>query len=464
MDKQILNNKRHVHFIGIGGSGMYPLAQILHSQGYFITGSDNNETETLQAVRKMGIEVFLGQRAENINGADLIVHTAAIMADNPELIAAKSSGLPVLERSELLGIITEMYSNAVCVSGTHGKTTSSSMITQILVEQGMDISAVIGGKLPIINGSGISGKSDIMICEACEFCDHYLNLSPDICVILNVDADHLDYFGTLENIIKSFNKFASNATKAVIVNGDDENSMKAIIGIPEKLEVITFGLTEKNNWYAENIRHIGGLETVFTLMHDGNFVCDITLNVPGTHNILNAVASAAAAFYVGSTVDGVCKGLEDFRGAGRRFDKYGEVNGVTVIDDYAHHPAEISVTLKAAMELGYNRVWAVHQPFTFSRTAALLDDFAAALSIADNVVLTAIMGSREKNTIGIYTKDLAAKIDGCVWFEEEEHDKNFELVCDYVCENANSNDLIITLGCGDVNKVARMILKKLENN
>ena len=461
MNKQILNNKRHVHFIGIGGSGMYPLAQILHGQGFFITGSDNNETETLEAVRNMGIKVFLGQCAENIEGADLIIHTAAIMDDNPELIAAKSSGVPVLERSELLGIITEMYSNAICVSGTHGKTTASSMITQILFEQGMDISAVIGGKLPIINGSGISGKSDIMVCEACEFCDHYLNLSPDICVILNIDADHLDYFGTLDNIIKSFNKFASKATKAIIVNGDDENSIKAIQNIPKNLEIITFGLTDKNNWYVNNIRHIGGLETVFSLMHDGKVVCDITLNVPGIHNISNAVAAAVAAFYVGSTGEGVKTGLANFRGAGRRFDKYGEAKGITVIDDYAHHPTEISVTLNAAMGLGFNSVWAVHQPFTFSRTATLLDDFAKALSIADRVVLTSIMGSREKNTIGIHSKDLGDKIDASVWFDEEEHDKNFELVCDYVCEHAQSGDLVITLGCGDVNKVARMILNKL---
>ena len=203
----VLNGRKHIHFIGIGGSGMYPLAQILHSQGYYLTGSDNNETETLEAVRKMGIPVFLGQRAENIEGADLIVHTAAIMADNPELIAAKASGVPVLERSELLGIVTSWYDNAVCVSGTHGKTTTTSMITQILYTAGIDLSAFIGGKLPCIGGSGLAGKSDIMVCESCEFVDTFLKLYPDIAVILNIDADHLDYFKTLENIIKcSYNQ------------------------------------------------------------------------------------------------------------------------------------------------------------------------------------------------------------------------------------------------------------------
>ena len=249
MNKDILKDKKHIHFIGIGGSGMYPLAQILHSQGYYLTGSDNNETETLEAVRKMGIPVFMGQRAENIEGADLIVHTAAIMADNPELIAAKASNAPVLERSELLGIVTGWYDNAICVSGTHGKTTTTSMITQILFTAGVDLSAFIGGKLPCIGGSGRAGKSDIMVCEACEFVDTFLKLYPDVAVILNIDEDHLDYFKNLENIIKSFRKFSEMATKALIINGDDANTLKAVDGITGK-EFITFGLDSKNDYYA----------------------------------------------------------------------------------------------------------------------------------------------------------------------------------------------------------------------
>lgn len=441
---------------------MYPLAQILHSQGYYLTGSDNNDTETLEAVRKMGIPVFLGQCAENIEGADLIVHTAAIMEDNPELIAARASGVPVLERSELLGIVTGWYDNAVCVSGTHGKTTVTSMITQIFVESGEDISAVIGGKLPAINGSGISGSSDIMVCESCEFKDTFLKLFPDISVILNVDADHLDYFGTLENVIKSFHKFAENTTKALIVNGDDENSLKAIQGIEGK-EIIYFGLNKENDYYADNIVKVSGLMTEFDVYCHGEKLGRVTLNVAGMHNVVNALAAIAAAEYLDVPFGKIKDALFNFRGAGRRFEKYGEVCGVTVVDDYAHHPAEISVTLEAAVKLGYNRVWAVHQPFTFSRTSLLLEDFAKALSIADKVVLTSIMGSREKNTIGIHTSHLAEKIDGSVWFEEEEHDANFELAAEYVSENAQEGDLIVTLGCGDVNKLARLILKKLEN-
>ncbi len=457
----ILKNKKHIHFIGIGGSGMYPLVQILHSKGYNLTGSDNNETETLKAVRDMGIPVYLGQRAENINGADFIVYTAAIMEDNPELVAAKESGVPVLERSQLLGVVTSCFEDTICVSGTHGKTTVTSMITQILVDKGLDISAVIGGKLPAIHGSGRAGKSSIMTCEACEFKDHFLNLSTAVAVILNVDEDHLDYFKCLDNIIVSFAKFAENASKAVIVNGDDENSMKAVSGVAGK-DIITFGASDKNNWYPKNIFHTGGMESTFDLMHDGKKITEVTVHVAGEHNIINAVAAAAAADYVGADAEDIKRGLDNFYGACRRFEKYGEVDGIVVADDYAHHPAEISAVLNAAKGLGYKKVWAVHQPFTYSRTSMLLDDFVTALSIADEVVLTAIMGSREKNTIGIHTKHLAEKIPGSVWFEEEEHDKNFELAAEYVAAHAKSGDLIVTLGCGDVNKLARLILKKLE--
>ncbi len=469
MDINILNGKKHIHFIGIGGSGMYPLAQILHSKGYYLTGSDNNETETLEAVRKMGIPVFMGQRAENIEGADLIVHTAAIMADNPELIAAKNSGAPVLERSELLGIVTSWYDNAICVSGTHGKTTTTSMITQILCTAGVDLSAFIGGKLPCIGGSGRAGKSDIMVCEACEFVDTFLKLFPDAAVILNIDEDHLDYFKNLDNIIKSFHKFSEMASKALIINGDDENTLKAVKGVEGK-EIITFGLDKSNDYYAENIRKISGMETKYMLMYKGTALGEITLHVAGTHNILNSLAAAAAAFYAGAEFDKIQKGLSDFRGAGRRFELIGKEKGVTIVDDYAHHPAELSVTLKAAMEMGYNRVWAVFQPFTFSRTAILLDDFVKALSIPDIAVLTDIMGSREKNTYNIFTRNLAEKIEGCVYFPQDESDEytderkyqNFDQVCDYVCENAKDGDLVITMGCGDVYKVAKMIYKKLK--
>ena len=435
---------------------MYPLAQILHTRGYYLTGSDNNETSTLDAVRKMGIPVVLGQRAENIAGADLIVHSAAIMDDNPELMAARASGVLTVERSDLLGLITEEYSKAFCVSGTHGKTTTSSMLTMILLEAGIDLSTVIGGKLKAIGGSGRAGKSEYMVCEACEFVDTFLKLSPNISIILNIDRDHMDYFKTMKNLKHSFTKFCGLTTDIIIANGDDANTMEAVGAADTKARVITFGKTDKNDFYAADIRHLADFHAEFTLMHDGKALCDIAVHVPGIHNVYNAVAACAAAYSAGIPVAALRGGLEKFGGAMRRFERLAKIKGVTFVDDYGHHPAEIAATLKTAKEMSFKRVWVVHQPFTYSRTAMLLDEFAKALSIADKVVLTEIMGSREKNTYNIYASDLAAKIDGCVWFP------TFEKVARYVVDNVRDGDLVITTGCGDVYKVADMMIEMME--
>lgn len=455
--ENFLTGKKHIHFIGIGGSGMFPLAQILHSKGFYLTGSDNNETETLDLVRKMGIPVFLGQRAENLEGADLVVHTAAIMADNPELVAAKASGVPVIERSVLLGLVTSWFNKAVCVSGTHGKTTTSSMLTHIFLADKVDLSAVIGGKLKAINGSGIAGKSDVMVCEACEFVDTFLKLYPNISVILNIDADHLDYFKTMDNLRLSFTKFCNKTTDILVINGDDENTMTAVNNSDFDGKKITFGWSDKNQFYPENIVKLSDFETSFDLMENKCLVSKITICVPGKHNVLNAVAACAAALSAGCSVQSLALGLSTFWGAGRRFERLAEVNGITVVDDYAHHPAEVKATLKTAKEMSFKRVWAVHQPFTYSRTARLLDDFADALQVADKVVLTEIMGSREKNTYNIYAKDLCDKIPNGEWFP------TFDEVAQYVADNAQSGDMIITLGCGDVYKVAKKIIKLLQD-
>lgn len=446
VDENLLKTRKHIHFIGIGGSGMFPMVQILHSEGFYITGSDNNETETTKIERKMGIPVTLGQAAENIEGADLIVYTAAIMADNPELIAAKASGVPCLERSDMLGLLTRRYSKAVCVAGTHGKTTTSAMIAQTLLEGGFDPSAFIGGKVKALGGSGRAGKSDIFVVEACEFVDTFLKLSNDISVILNIDNDHLDYFGSIENSIKSFRKFASNSTGPVIVNGDDANTMKAVEGLDK--EIITFGWSNKNDYYAADVRFLGGAKSGYTLMHHGNPICEIRLSIPGKHNILNSMACAAVCLYLGMNPEEMAEHIDKFPGAGRRFEILGEVNGVTIADDYAHHPTEIAATLKAAKEMDFHEVWAVFQPFTYSRTALLMDDFVTALSVADHVVMSEIMGSREKNTYNVYTKDLAEKIPGSVWFN------TFKEMADYTMSHAKPGDLVITLGCGDVYKCA----------
>ncbi len=451
IDENELKTKKHIHFIGIGGSGMYPMVQMLAREGYYITGSDNNETETTKAERAMGIQVAMGQRAENIDGADLIIYTTAVMDDNPELMAARASGADCLERADMLGLLTRRYGKCVCVAGTHGKTTTSAMIAEVLLKSGLDPSAFIGGKVKSLGGSGRAGGSDIFVVEACEFRDHFLKLANDISVILNIDNDHLDYFGTIENSIKSFRTFALNSTGPIIANGDDANTMKAVEGLPN---VITFGWSDKNDYRPTDIRKLGGAKSGYTLMRGGEKLCDVELTIPGRHNVLNSVAAAIVCLLCGATPEQFAEHVRHFPGAGRRFEVLGEVGGVTIADDYGHHPAELAATLRAAKEMDFGEVWAVFQPFTYSRTALLLDDFAAALSIADHVVMSEIMGSREKNTYNIYTSDLAAKIPGSVWFG------SFQEMADYTLAHAKPGDLVITMGCGDVYKCAYIMAGK----
>ncbi len=451
----LLKEIKRIHFIGIGGSGMCPLAEILHSWGYEISGSDNNPGDNIDKLRGMGVPVVMGQKAENITGAQMIVYTAALLSDNPELVAAKESGIPTFERSKLFGAITRMYQNCVGVCGTHGKTTTTSMISQILVMAQKDPTLVIGGKLPLIDSHARAGHSETMVCEACEFVDTFLDLSPDVALILNIDEDHLDYFKTLENIIRSFNKFASSASKTVIYNGDDENTLKALSGIEGK-KMISFGRGSQNDYTASDVTYNRGSFPEFDVIYSGKKIAHVKLSIPGEHNVTNTLAAFAAAMLCGCTPEECKSGAEAFTGAGRRFEVLGEVGGVTVADDYAHHPKELEVTLNAASKMGYNKVWAVFQPFTYSRTKLLFDDFVRVLKIPERCVMTEIMGSREVNTYGIYTKDLADKIPDSVWFN------TFEEVSQYVSSNAEKGDLVITLGCGDIYKAARMIVSKLE--
>lgn len=451
--EEAIKNAHRIHFIGIGGSGMCPLAEILHEKGYYLTGSDNNETDTLKRIRNLGIPVTLGQKAENVDGADMVVFTAALLPDNPELVAAKEKGIPTFERSKLFGFVTTHYDNCIGICGTHGKTTVTSMLTQILIENGFDPSAVIGGKLPLTGTNGRVGKSDILVCESCEYKDTFLDLSPDVSVILNVDKDHMEYFKTLENLEASFNRFAGMATKCLIYNGDDKNTCASVSGIDGK-DIITFGRSDKNDYYSGEIEWVHGAFPAFDVYYRGEKLGRAELNIPGEHNVTNSLAAIAAAMYCGATFEQCKKSIFDFHGAGRRFEILGEYNGAVIADDYAHHPKELEVTLTAAKKMDYDRVWAVFQPFTFSRTKMLIHDFAKALSIADKVVMTEIMGSREVNTYGIKTEDLANEIDGSVWFE------SFEQVADYLKSNIKKGDLVITLGCGDVYKIAKMILGK----
>ena len=449
----LLAKVKRIHFIGIGGAGMCPLAEILHQKGYQLSGSDNNESDTLNRIRKLGIPVVLGQKAENIGDAEMVVFTAALLPDNPELCAAREMGVPTFERSKLFGAVTRKFGNCIGVCGTHGKTTTTSMLTHILLKAGVDTSAVIGGKLPLIGANGRVGTEDLLVCEACEFANTFLDLSPSVAVILNIDADHLEFFKTMDNLIASFTKFASLARDAVIYNGDDEKTVRAVKA-STATNCVTFGYTDGNDWCAENIGFHRGAFPHFDLMYKGECKGHVSLNVPGKHNVLNALAAIAAAVNAGAEVEKCIEGLSSFGGAGRRFEILGEYNGITIADDYAHHPAELKVTLEAAKKMEYDRVWAVFQPFTFSRTYMLLDDFAEVLQIADKVVMTEIMGSREVNTYDIHTRDLAAKIPGSVWFD------TFDTVAQYLYENVQSGDLVITLGCGDVYKIAKKLIKK----
>lgn len=452
---EMLKKAKRVHFIGIGGAGMCPIAEILLSLGYKVSGSDNNDTETFRRIEKEGAKVYLGQVKENItDDVELVIYTNAILKGNEELEYAKAN-FPCYERAELLGAISRIFSNCIGVCGTHGKTTTSSMITQVLLEAGLDPSAVIGGKLPVIDAYGRYGNSQNFVCESCEFNNTFLKMNPDIAVILNIDEDHLDFFKNLDNIKKSFRAFAEKTTGTIIYNGDDKNTVDTLDGITGK-KLISVGRNRGNEWVAENIEVPGGFHSYYDAYHNGEFVAKVELSVPGEHNILNSLCAFAAAYESGADIESICRGLKAFGGAARRFELLGKYKGITFADDYAHHPAEIKVTLEAAMKMGYKNVWAVHQPFTFTRTSLLLDDFAEVLKIADKCVISEIMGSREVNTIGIKAKDLADKVPGSVQLD------TFEEICDYVTENAQEGDLVITLGCGDIYKAARMMVNKLK--
>lgn len=449
----ILENIKRIHFIGIGGSGMCPLAEILHTEGFELSGSDANESDTLQRIKSYNIPVYMGHRAENIEGAELVVYTAAVKADNPELVAANEKGIPCLERSVMLGIVTRRYNRSIAVAGTHGKTTTTAMISQVLIGSGFDPSAIIGGKLNFIGGNSYVGQSDIIVCEACEYVDTFLQLTPYVSVILNIDADHLDYFKTFDNIKTSFNKFANQTTKALVFNGDDEACHDTLSNIP--LEKITFGFNEGNDYRGVNIVS-NGMNQSFDLLYKGELLTKVELIVPGRHNIANALAAAATAHYMGATPNEIAENLKKFSGVHRRFEVLGNPLGITVADDFAHHPTELSAVLSSAMNMGFNKVYAVFQPHTYSRTALLLDDFATALSIPDEAVISEILAVREVNTYGIESRDLGVKIEGAKCID------TFEEITEYIKENTKAGDLVLTLGGGNVYMCANMILSALK--
>ena len=449
--QHLLDHVKKIHFIGCGGSGMYPLIQILAAKGYELSGSDVLDGSIIRYEREMGVKVSLGHNADNVVGADMVVYSAAISKDNVELNAAASYGIPTVERSVLLGYVSRLYKQSICVSGTHGKTTTTSMITTALELAGRDPSAVIGGKLPLINGYGKAGKGDDIVIEACEFAETFLKLTPYLSVVLNIDNDHLDYYGSMGELKFAFKRFALMTQFMIFANADDKNTMDVMYTLDRRVR--TFAIDNHADYRAINVNEYKPGFFEFDLKEwNTTDTTRIRLSVPGRHNIYNALAMCAVCRFVGLSAEQCAEAALNFKGAGRRFEVYGECNGALVIDDYAHHPTELRATLNTAKEMGYKRLIAVHQPFTYSRTKMLFNDFVDVLKIPDITVLTPIMGSREPNDPTITSAKLAAQIPGSVLVN------SLEEAAEWVMQNARECELGITLGCGDIYKASKMMV------
>ena len=452
------NNPIHVHFMGIGGISMSGLAEILLSRDFFVSGSDMKKTPLTEHLEDIGAKIFYGQRESNITDEiDLMVYTAAISPDNPEYKEVLRRNIPSITRAELLGQLMKNFAVPVAISGTHGKTTTTSMVSEMMLAADMDPTLSIGGILHTIGGNLRIGRSDYFVTEACEYTNSYLSFFPKVSIILNIDADHLDFFKDINDIRDSFHRFAKllPADGMLIINGDIDNLSEITEGIACKY--ITFGRTDKSDYYPTDITYDEFGHPTFMLNHDGKKE-QVKLSVVGEHNVYNSCSALALADYLHMDRAKAIESVGAFTGTDRRFQKKGMLGDITIIDDYAHHPTEISATLKAAKNYPHNRLWVVFQPHTYTRTKALLDDFAKALTIADNVILTDIYAAREKNTVGISSKDLKARIDGlhtdtkCYYFP------TFDEIENFVLENCTKNDLLITMGAGDVVKIGESLL------
>ena len=439
---------RHVHLVGIGGVSMRPLGLVLKGMGMEVTGSDMNSSVSTDELIAQGIRVEIGHMAQNIEGAECIIRTAAAHNDNPEIAAARAAGIPVFERAQAWGEIMRAYKNAICISGTHGKTTTTSMMTHILMEAEMDPTVMIGGYLPLLHAGHRVGHGDTILLESCEYCDSFLNFFPTLAVVLNVEADHLDYFKDLADVQKSFHKFAELATYGVIANGDDEHTVQAMEGI----NYVSFGLGENNRIHAANMcpdwRH-------FDVICDGKFYCHLDMGVLGKHNALNGLAAAGAAWMMGIPGEAVSRGLEAFHGAGRRMEFKGNWKGAEVYDDYAHHPDELAATIESVRaSFPGRRLVLAFQPHTYTRTKALFDDFVTQLRKADVVVLAEIYAARERNTVGISSAHLAQQVPGSVFCE------TLPGVTVWLKENIREGDIVITMGAGDIFRAGEALLRE----
>ncbi len=445
--KRYLVPGKRVHLVGIGGVSMRPLGLVLKGMGMIVTGSDMNSSVSTDELIANGICVAIGHSEDNVVGADCIIRTAAAHNDNPEIAAARRLGIPLFERAQAWGVIMQVYKNAVCIAGTHGKTTTTSMVTHILMEANVDPTVMIGGYLPLLRAGHRVGGGDTIVLESCEYCDSFLNFFPTLAVILNVEADHLDYFKDLADVQKSFRKFAQLSSGGVLANGDDPHTLQAMEGV----DCVTFGLKEHNKVRAANIcpdwRHLD-------IVCDGEFYCHLDLKVLGRHNALNALAAAGAAWMLGIPGEAVTRGLATFSGAERRMQFKGNYNGAEVYDDYAHHPDELAATIEAVRTMEPNRIVVAFQPHTYTRTKALFDEFVRELKKADVLVLAEIYAARERNTVGISSRDLAQEVPGSVYCE------TLPEVTDYLRSIAQPGDVILTVGAGDIYRAGEALLKE----
>ncbi len=448
--KPYLTPGRRIHLIGVGGVSMFPLAEVLRGQGVLITGSDVRESANVRHLEEEGVTVFLGHFPENVNGADAVIRTAAVHDDNPEIASARAQGIPVFERAQAWGAIMMDYKHALCISGTHGKTTVTSMATHIAMAANIDPTVMIGGNLPLLGKGYRVGQGDTIILESCEYCNSFLSFRPTIAVILDIEADHLDFFKDLADVEHSFQIFASLVPEdgVVIANADDRNTMDTLENLDKPM--MTFGLGSYADVYCDNLVYNRGVGE-FDLMQGGSFVVHITLSVPGLHNVKNALAAAASALAMGITPTAIAAGLRSFRGAERRFEYKGEYHGAKIYDDYAHHPGELHMLLETAKTLGYDRVICAFQPHTYSRTKALFPEFVEELSNADITILTDIYAAREVNTLGVSSKDLASAIPNGEYYP------TFDGVEARLKELARPGDLILTVGAGELYQVAERL-------
>ena len=443
---------RRVHLSGIGGVSMCPLAEVLHGMGLQVQGSDMSDSATVKHLRSLGIPVHVGHVAQDIQGAEFLIRTAAIHDDNPEIAAARAHGIPVFERAEAWGAIMQQYENALCIAGTHGKTTTTSMATHIFMAAEKDPTVMIGGTIPMLHSGYRVGRGDTIILESCEYCNSFLHFFPTVAVILNVEADHLDFFKDLADVEHSFRAFAQLVPPEghVVANADDPGVREALEGIDR----FSFGLeAPEADCRGVNLRWDHGLPS-FDVVIRGQVYTHLDLQVGGKHNVYNALAAASAAYLLGIPGGAVKEGLEAFTGAGRRFEYKGEYNGAKVYDDYAHHPGELHALLDMARSLGYGRIVCAFQPHTYSRTKALFDEFVQELRRPDVVILAEIYAAREKNTIGITSADLAREIPGAICCP------TLEAVTDALAQAARPGDLILTVGAGDIYTAGEALVRR----